>query len=280
MNDLAVCVFAFNRPVYLGKCLGALENQVDTGGFDLHTFHDGCVNPFTGRRAALKEHVDQCIAVARDSNFPVKHLHVRKDNRGVATQQYEAYNLIADNYRWALWLEEDVITSPYFVRVARLLIPFLMKDPDAFSATPSFMRYNCSADQIGDRLTHVEEGKSPWVGYLADMTKWARVKMVFDEYYAMVRDCDYRRRPHTQIREWYRTRCDWPGQPSSQDGGKEASIEALGMRRYRCRVNRGFYIGESGEHGSPGLYKKQGWAQHVPYIHDRDETVTELELVT
>lgn len=277
-NDFAICVFSFCRPHYLSQCIQSLGSQYQPGPFDFHVFQDGHINKFSKREAASQLEINKCIAIASKAPFLIKQLHVRDYNYGIGIQQYEAYDWIAKHYRWALWLEDDVICSPYFVRISRLLIPFLEKDPGAFSATPSFRLYSCTSEQIKNELKHVEIGGSVWFGYLADMSKWPQLKTKFDEYYGFVRDVDYRARPQQEILEWFKA-CGWSGKGTSQDGGKEASLQFLKMRRYRLRVNRGMYVGEIGEHSKAELFNRQGWRSFAAYIHETDREVNQLELV-
>lgn len=272
----ALCIFAFNRPRYLKRCLDSIATNTELDQWEPHLFLDGAVNKFSGRIVTPPENVFNCLALAKA--HPLKPIvHLRDHNFGVALQQYDAYNVLqAEGYRWVSVLEEDVIISPHYLRICRLLMPFLDIDELAFSATPAFLRHRCAPEDIKKKLSHVELGGNPWIGYMADLEKWNLLKTVFNEYMAMVNTVDYKFRPHLKIREWFKTK-GWPNKASSQDGGKEASIRALGMRRYRTRVNRGFYIGEEGTHGRKHQYDSQGWARHIPFVHDGDATV-ELEL--
>lgn len=286
-SRLAVAVFAFQRPHYLKRCLDSIQEAVEhQQGWDqvqVFVFQDGARNHFSGRMAGDPHLVAQSTELAHTHPASAT-VYVREANMGTAHQQYLAYNHLGNRpingyrHQWLAVLEEDVIVSPHYFRICDLLRPFLANDEHAFSATPSFMRYNCSQAEIPEKIAQVEKGPHPWVGYLLDLKKWHKVRPVFDQYMDIVRNVDYAFRPHLAIREWYK-QVGWPGMASSQDGGKEASLHVLGMHRYRCRVNRGFYIGEIGLHGRTHTYERQGWANHTPFVHEQDKELNALELI-
>jgi len=237
-------------------------------------WHDGLVNQFSGRTTANVMKFEKSVEVA-SSHPAVTEVFVAEKNKGVAIQQYEAYQHMAlHSYRFVTFLDNDVVLSPHYMRITEMMIPYMLSDDRLFSVSPTFMR-TVAADRIDYHLDTIEYGSFNWIGYTMDMLKWPEVAGHFDCYWQVIKNVDYGNRPHQLIRTMINGK-GWDKPHTSQDCAKDMALRLAGMRRLRCSVNRGFYIGEDGVHGTPGLYQRQGWADQVPYIHPIDAEITSL----
>lgn len=270
---MAVAVFSYDRPHYLRTLLASLKAQRDAGNIDVHLFQDGAIDRFNGRRLTDPEKTKACVDLAMHL-FPGVHLHVRRENASIAIQQYEAYEELIQEYRFAVCLDDDVELGPDWIRMARIMVDLMKDDPSIFFATPGFRALVPEAD----RPARLEECEAhlvgvPWIGYVMDLAKWPPVRELFDGYYRIVRGIRYRDRPHEEIRALFRSH-GWDRPQSSQDGAKDMAMNALGMRKLVAVVNRGRYLGEKGEHGTPDLYEKQGWKDswRIEWPGDRERT--------
>jgi len=272
-KKIGVGIFTFNRPHYLNRLLVSMKTQVDAGDYDLHYFCDG-----SRKNRTEQKDVDATIRIAKNE-VPVENfrVHAQPKNRGIAVQQYEAYNFMAKSYDYVIWLDDDVELGPHWFRTARLLVVELEKEPTWLSASPMFTRTGRVGKEL-EELNKFQVGSFPWIGFIMDMRMWPELCKVYQDYYNLVKNCDYRSRPHDKIRALYKKH-DYHKPNSSQDAGKEMSIGRLGWRRIRMLVNRGRYIGEHGEHGRPDNYKSQGWTNHWTIEWAGDEKVQELERV-
>ena len=279
-GHLKVCLFSFNRPRYLARLAQTLLVQEDPD-YSVLQYQDGAINFKSGRQAASQGHIRGSLETVNRAFHTAAHIAFEQilsnRNYGIAIQQFHAYdNLYNEGVRWVVFLDDDVILSPYYLRICRLLIPFLEADDKAWSATPSFERY-CDKSTYEENLHRVEKGNHPWIGYVADMSKWPTLRGEYLTYFNMVKDDDYQRRPHAKIHQWYAD-SGWTLKATSQDVGKACSLHNLGMHRYCCVVNRGFYIGEQGEHTGPDLYEREGWSDYQPWVHESDAVRAELVL--
>ena len=271
---MAVAVFCFNRADYLQRLCDSLEAQSFMTNTHWYFFHDVARTNFSGRLASEPERVEATLAVS--DAFPdgeKKEVHRRTVNAGVGIQQYEAYEMLRANYRYVTYLDDDVVLSPDFLRVSRLLITEMMGRDDVVTATAGFVRH-CNAEDLLTQLGAYEYGHHSWIGYTMDMERWTRVLPTFLKYYKLMEQRDYMMR-HPGIRLLHRQH-GWERPHTSQDAWKDASMNYVGAKKLRMIVNRGFYIGESGVHGSPGLYQQQGWEQWQPYEHETDKRLDTL----
>jgi len=277
-KKIGVGIFTFNRPHYLKRLLQSMRTQVDPGDYDVHFFCDGAINIHNRQKRAEQKDIDATIAVAK-AEVPVENFraHVQPKNRGIAVQQYEAYNYLAKGYDYAIWLDDDVELGPYWFRTARLMADELEKHQNWVSASPMFTKC-CAKGTEFTSLSKYKVGNFPWIGFIMDMRMWPELRAVYQDYYDLVKDRDYRSRPHEKIRALYKKH-GYEKPHSSQDAGKEMSIRRLGWRRIKMLVNRGRYIGEHGEHGRPDNYRAQGWQNHWKIDWAGDADTADLERI-
>ena len=94
----------------------------------------------------------------------------------------------------------------------------------------------------------------------------------------MVRSCDYQRRPHGEIREFYREH-GWPSTATSQDGGREMAFWRAGYRHISMVVNRAKCIGAHGVHQNPSLFSGMGYDNIKLANFATDERIARFRLV-
>jgi len=270
-------IFAHSRPHYLQRCLDSIKQQT-VKPWSVTVWVDGVENKFSGRRTCRPEDHEKVIEVAE--NHPVvTDLQVMDENLGVAIMQFEVYEDLChrrDLHRFHTFLDDDVVLGPDYLRLTELLIPWLIEDDTLFSATPAFRR-TVALDRIPFHLDTVEYGEFNWIGYVMDLGKWDTVREHFKPYMKLVEGVDYAMRPHEAIRKLTHGN-GWMKPHTSQDCGKDMALHLAGMRRLRCSVNRGFYIGEEGVHGTKTLYQAQGWHEHTPYHFPTDANLKRLRL--
>jgi len=276
-GTLGVAIISFNRPHYLQQLVGSLEKNTCLESTDFHFFQDGAVNKFSGRKAAQPNQIRLAVQCAEAARLPCKSVHVRRENVSIGIHQFEAYEWMTRRYDVVLVLEDDVVVSPHYLRIMRVLFDCVSGRNDVFSASSNFVRA-CPADDIQRFLSKASLANGHWWGEIFAAKRWARIRPHFMEYFDLIRGIDYAQRPHAKILELF-SRRGFGGKATSQDAGKDLAVMRAGMQRARLVVNRAIYIGRQGTHCDPALYDRSGWGCQEPYVFAADETIDHFEFL-
>jgi len=149
--------------------------------------------------------------------------------------------------------------------------------PEGFSASSNFVRL-VPEEQIPQHLDKMCLANGHWWGEILPAANWRRFRPYFLEYYALIGQVDYGRRPHGRILELFRKH-GFPGRATSQDGGRDMAVHAAGLARARLVVNRAIYIGQRGTHCTPRLFHQAHWGGHEPYVFADDERIARFEML-
>jgi len=146
-----VVLFVYNRPWHTKQSLNALANNYLTKESVLYIFADGAKESAT---ATQKEAIEEVRSVIREEKW-CKEVHIieHKQNKGLANSIIEGVTKVVNQYGKIIVLEDDMITSPYFLKfmneslnayenqekvasihayiyqIANLPTTFLLKDP-------------------------------------------------------------------------------------------------------------------------------------------------------
>lgn len=271
MSKIGIGVVAFDRPAYLRQCLESIYNQKDDN-LEVYVFLDGVINKFSKRTVTTPEMVGKSKQVVKRFRFNVKE---RRENVGVAINQFEAIEFLANKYDNFIIVEDDVVLSPHYTNLIRKL--YSQMTEDVFSVSLGF-KHLCKPMEVKKHLkdvvvTNKTVGSSLhwWAeGYKSE--NWFKVRDYFLEYYEHVKNVDYKLRKHNEIREMYRSYgFDIP--QTSQDGGRDFALYRAGMVRLNTVVARAKYIGKFGLHFTPRLFTKMGYSQDYQYIFEEDKTL-------
>lgn len=276
---MGIGIISFDRPQYLRQLLKSLEKQdlVDT---EFHLFQDGEVNKFSKRQVTVHGLTRKCIKLFNEAELPNKFIHDRKVNVGNAINQFEAIEFMSDNYDKFLIIEDDVVLSPHYIRLVKLLGKKI--NNDVFSVGLGFKRL-CKKENIDYNLTRLVTSNDRvgnsihWWCELYSSKNWKKVRKDFLEYYKFVKDVDYKMRPSDEIRKFFHSQ-GFNINQTSQDAGRDYALFKNGMIRLNTVVNRGIYIGEYGLHFTPNKFKLGGYDKQYPYIHRMDSKLKEFEL--
>lgn len=268
IETIGVGVISFDRPSYLRRLVASLEQQAELEGVEFHLFQDGAVNRFSGRVAGDEAKIDEAVRLFARANVSQGELHRQRENVGVGINQFEAYEWLTARYEWVVVLEDDVVLSPHWLRLIRVLFRELEEHGDVFGFSTAFRR-QCGAEEIEAHLGDIVAGTPHWwmIGFLAE--RWRRIRPHFLEYYELIREIDYAAIPHAEVRALFE-RKGWGQMATSQDGGKDMAVHAAGMERVVLAVNRGISIGRRGIHFTPDRFRRMGFEQQMPYIFESD----------
>lgn len=263
-----VALIAFNRPHYFKKLIKSLEQQ--TVEAEYHLFQDGAANKFSHALKSSPDLLNRVTEIFNNSRLKKKAQHCHEMNVGNAINQFEAVEFMSKHYDRFLVVEDDVILSKHYIELVNTLADQYLKD-DVFSVSLNFKRM-CPKREIEQNLNKVGYISLHWWAEMWSSKQWLKVRDYFLEYYQLVKNCDYSKRPASKIKHLFHSNGLMIPQ-TSQDAGKDYALHKAGMKRINTIVNRGFYIGEKGMHFSPHLYDKMGYKNQKPYEFESDARI-------
>src|SRR6185437_3951976 len=124
-QDLApIVLFAYNRPVHLAKTLEALRNNTLARQSDLIIYSDAAKKP-----ADQKKVQEVRDLVADVSGFRSVRVIYQEANRGLARSIIEGVTDTLNQHNRAIVLEDDILTSPYFLHFMNDALSFYEHEP-------------------------------------------------------------------------------------------------------------------------------------------------------
>lgn len=256
-----IVVMSFNRPHYLERVLTSLRSQVGVAldDYPIYLFQDGAVNSHSGKRHADDDDVNRNIALF-DGFFPSGISRPSPDNLGVALNferaEREMFEVLDAPY--AIFLEDDLELGPYYLKTMFHLADMVLEREDVgyFAA---YGKHRSSREHQIAFAGQIIPLNHNW-GFGLTQTQWCRSQPYVAQYLDLVRNLDYRDRPHEDI---FRLTQSWgAGAPgSSQDVIKSIACYLTGG----CKINTtpafGQYIGETGLHSNPELFSRMGFGK-------------------
>jgi hypothetical protein len=123
--DLALAIFAYNRPQHLARCLASLELNHGLMNLDIHFFIDG---PKSDNDKQKLIHVNKIIEAfaERHSNCTV---HFAKTNQGLRKSVILGLQSIFSKYSSMIMVEDDLILSSDFLEYMTHLLETFAGDP-------------------------------------------------------------------------------------------------------------------------------------------------------
>lgn len=106
-----VALFAYNRPSHLTRTLDALGANPEAYLTDLYVFSDGAKNELTKHAVAQ---VREVLADVR--GFKSVTVIAREQNLGLGKSIIDGVSMICEKHGCVIVLEDDLVTSPYFLR--------------------------------------------------------------------------------------------------------------------------------------------------------------------
>ena len=267
---IGVGIIAFKRAFYLRRMLKSLEAQTDLSGFDFHFFQDGAVNEYSSRVYAIPSEIGQSVRLFERSKLPNKEIHKRERQVNVGINSFEAWEYMTQRYDKVMMVENDVLLSPHWFKLAKIL--YEETPDDVFSFSPGFMR-QCEKADITANLNRVTVPDTFhfWCECFTP-EKWHRIRPLYLDFYdTFIRGIDFKQRNQQGIKDWH-TAQGFPCSITTQDAGIQTSIWANNINHACCTVNRGMGIGMVGLDFRAPLFEEYGFARQIPYVFDSDAT--------
>ena len=255
--------------------LNSLSKNTDLENTDFHLYLDGWVDritkkPIGNNLPTLEQRVKLCREAFRATSLPNKFIHDRKEHVHIAINEFEATEDLTSNYEHIVLLEDDIVLSPHYLRLLRVLIDQFKNEDQVFSVSLNFKKLDTNVVTKLNKIKFVTNKECHWWAECFSSNKWKIIKPQFLKYYEIVKNINYTKRPHYKIKNLIES---WGVDfgATSQDAAKDASVTYCGLKRVNTVINRGIYIGEYGTHFTPGIYREKQLHLQEPYIFAKDK---------
>lgn len=277
-GKLGVAIISFNRHNYLRRVIESLEKQSYLENTKFHLFQDGYKNIFSGKTKAKKEDIEKSIMLFKTSELIKGGSILRvEQNVGNGRNQYTANEIMSSIYDYYLIIEDDVLLSPDYLRLCRVLIDQFGQRKDVFSFNLNFKKL-CTPTEVKNNLNKVIFDETHWWAECIISRQWKIAREHFKDYFRLIQEVDYSDLPREEIQNLFKKH-KFEKKQCSQDAGKDFSLFKAKLRRMTTIVNRGFYIGQQGIHFTPKLYAQMQWHKQAPYIFSSDNQLNEFILI-
>jgi GT2 family glycosyltransferase len=273
MYRAPIFIMSFDRPGYLAEVLDSLLTQegCDIDGRAIYLFQDGGTNRFSGEIYATEDGIEDCIACFT-SRFPQGTVCRSPDNIGIAlnferAERFGFENLAAPA---VIFLEDDLVLSPQYIRIIDLLIDRYRDDERVGYVSAYGPHLNDLARQRR-RQTWLVAMRANWAFGLF-RRHWLAMRPRFKQYLALVETCDYRLRPAEAIFDLYES-WGFGRQVSSQDRAKALICCLLDSACISTFVCNARYIGQNGLHMTTDMFERQRYSDTMVF----PDPVLELE---
>lgn len=130
---LPLALFVYDRPEHTRRTLGALKNNTLAGESHLHIFADGpkADAPFTQKQRILRVR-----SLLEEFDWPGKiTICLQEKNQGLAPSVIRGVTELTERYGQVVVLEDDLITSPYFLEFMRDALAHYAENEKVYGVT-------------------------------------------------------------------------------------------------------------------------------------------------
>lgn len=229
MEEVAIAILAFDRAPALAKLVSSLKTQsVRPDPRRLFLFQDGVINRKSHeKKTSFERH--QAAAKIAHGFLPHRQFIQQTENLGIAEHYQFAERFIFEEmkYPFAIFLEDDFILSPEFLRCMERLLEIMRSN----------LRIGYATAAGGSRDADGREGNAagslsicpntPLWGHLVSREHWIEQTRELQWYFEIIGRDDYRYRDHAEILAKYRE-LGIGRKTTSQDGAKSFITTKLG----------------------------------------------------
>ena len=131
-----IIVFAYNRPQHIIRTLEALAKNKLADESVLHVYCDGAKDDATEEQKAKVDATKKAVRTFRDENLKkFRDIVIREadKNKGLANSIIDGVTEVINEYGRAIVLEDDLLTSPYFLKYMNEALDFYDERKSVFS---------------------------------------------------------------------------------------------------------------------------------------------------
>jgi hypothetical protein len=256
-TSVPIVIYAFDRPDYLDAVCAGLraQRQVRPDPQRVFLLQDGVVSALTGHRQTRPPLVRQSIEVFR-RHFPQGEVLAAEHNLGIAENIMRGQRLVFETLDSDIgyFFEDDLEPGPYYL--AALEAMRIATEPFA-DHVAHFAAYGKVPGAVpGPRVGWCQLDHH-W-GFGLRREPWRRIHAGLQDWWEEIRRNDYRARNRRRLLYLWRQRRA-AGPVVAQDMAAATSCLELGLARLNTTVCFARYIGEKGEHFSPGMFSERGF---------------------
>jgi len=227
-------------------------------GHSIFLFQDGAWNPHSRQTKGDPDDIAKCVTMFRNI-IPWGIVAISARNLGIASNYERAEQEIFGRMKapQALFLEDDMLLSPNFLTVTRMLVQ-LAKRQQRIGYVSAYGNFWASLSEQAARkreLIHMHEN---W-GFAMTRQTWLAERPFRQAYLRLLEGTDYTQRDAKAILQFYQRR-GWKTSVTSQDAARWIASLELGKVRLTTFACNARYIGRVGVHGSGELYDQSGLA--------------------
>jgi uncharacterized HAD superfamily protein/hypoxanthine phosphoribosyltransferase len=247
-------IMSFDRPDYFEKVLQSLVLQTggELGSRRIYLFQDGARNPFSGNTYASQDKINNNIGLFK-RYLPHGVVLDSQNNLGVALNYDRAERLFFEERGddAAIFLEDDLILSPFYIEVLDRLVEIARNDP-RIGYVSAVGNHMLSLDEQRRRRHELATLQQTW-GFALTRRQWIANQPYLEKYLKLVRGIDYRKRSHLDIFDLYTS---WGASRSlsSQDRTKYIASTLNANLWISTVPSFGKYIGAIGLHCNEEMY--------------------------
>lgn len=168
-----VIVFAYNRPWHVEQTLEALSHNELADQSKLFIYCDG---PKANATEEQIQKIDETRAVVRKKNWCNEvHIIEAEQNKGLANSIIDGVTDVINKHGKVIILEDDLISSPYFLYYMNSALDFYNKYPSVFSISanrPPLNKMKIPEDYKYDTFASLRNYSTGWATW---KDRWNRV---------------------------------------------------------------------------------------------------------
>jgi hypothetical protein len=259
-NAFPIAVMSFDRPQYLQEVLSSLKSQnVEVDEHDIYLFQDSFASRVHGGRLADPAAIEHCEQIFRNL-FPRGTVVRAEQNLGVALNFDRAERLFFLDMESdvALFLEDDLVLSQFYLSAVTKLIEFALSEP-RIAYVAAYGDHRASLEKQRSDPHRIIQMRHKW-GFALTRRQWLRQRDIMEQYLEIVRATDYGSRKHEAIRAYYKL-LGYGSPGTSQDGMKDAASALLGTTKIMSFICYGKNIGKRGVHSRESFYEQEGFGR-------------------
>lgn len=178
MNLAPIILFVYNRPEHTPKTIEALRSNALASDSSLFIFSDG------NKTETDKIKVEEVRSyISKISGFKEINTILRDRNLGLANSVISGVTEVIEKYGKAIVLEDDIVTSKYFLKFMNKALDFYENDKRIFSI--SGYNFPLKAPKSYQHKMYISPRPSSW-GWATWQDRWRKVEWkpenIFDVY--------------------------------------------------------------------------------------------------
>ena len=136
-----VVLFVYNRPLHTEQTIEALKRNIFADQSDLYIFSDGPKLETDNKQIAeVRKYIKQI------RGFKSIHIIEQDNNMGLANSVISGVTSVINSYGKVIVLEDDLVTSPYFLKYMNEALEFYKNESQVFSISgynhpPNLMKF-------------------------------------------------------------------------------------------------------------------------------------------